>query len=155
MTLRVRAMLNTDIDRVYSIELVAHRAPWSRDILSDCVFVGYDCRVIEIEDEGAFELASYIICRYNENICHVLNLCVAPALQGKGYGNVLLQNVIDCPAQPTTESLLLEVRPTNTPALRLYHKMGFQQVGVKRGYYRDESSIEDAVVLQKQLIRKT
>ena len=155
MTLRVRAMLNTDIDRVYAIELVAHRAPWSRDILSDCVFVGYDCRVIEIEDEGAFELASYIICRYNETICHVLNLCVAPALQGKGYGNVLLQNVIDFPAQPTTESLLLEVRPTNTPALRLYHKMGFQQVGVKRGYYRDESSIEDAVVLQKQLIHKT
>ncbi len=150
MSLRVRAMKNADIDRVYAIELIAHRAPWSRNILSDCVFVGYDCRVLEIKNETKVELASYMICRYNDNICHILNLCVAPALQGRGYGQMLLQDVIDSPAQPTVESFLLEVRPSNAAALRLYQKMGFQQVGLKPGYYRDEQGVEDAVLLQKK-----
>lgn len=151
MTLRVRPMLSDDIDKVCAIELAAHRAPWSRDIISDCVFVGYDCRVLEIDNGAEVELASYIISRYNDNVCHVLNLCVATALQGKGYGQLLLQNVIDLPQKPETESVLLEVRPSNAPALRLYQKMGFQQIGIKRGYYRDVENIEDAVVLQKQI----
>ncbi len=155
MTLQVRAMQSGDIDNVFAIELVAHRSPWSREILSDCVFVGYDCRVLDIDNATGVELAGYIICRYNDAICHILNLCVAPALQGKGYGQFLLQHVIDFPAKPALETVLLEVRPSNLTALRLYKKMGFQQVGIKRGYYRDEQVIEDAVVLQKQIFSQS
>ena len=145
-------MQNSDIDSVYAIETVAHRAPWSREILSDCVFVGYDCRVLEVDNvtEMGVELASYVISRYTDNICHILNLCVATALQGKGYGQLLLQNVIDSPTKPAIDLVILEVRPSNKVALRLYEKMGFQQVSTKRGYYRDGLSIEDAVVLHKQ-----
>ena len=142
----VRAMQQTDIDSVYAIELQAHRAPWSRQILSDCVTVGYDCRVFEVDTE----VVAYVICRYNESICHILNLCVAPALQGKGYGQCLLQEVIDSPKAPT-DKIRLEVRPSNAVALHLYQKMGFQHVSTKRGYYRDldVAKIEDALVLEK------
>ena len=149
MTLRVRAMQQSDIDSVYAIELAAHRAPWGSNILSDCVLVGYDCRVLEVDTASGFEIASYVISRYNENTCHVLNLCVAPALQGKGYGRHLLQNVIDSPAKEVVNTMTLEVRPSNHVALRLYQNMGFEQVAIKRGYYRDADGIEDGVVLQK------
>lgn len=154
MVFDVRAMQKDDIDSVYAIELVAHRAPWTRKILSDCVAVGYDCRVLVIkkDNHADVELASYIICRYHDAICHVLNLCVAPALQRQGYGQLLLQHVIDLPAKPGIESMLLEVRPSNFAALALYQKIGFHQVAVKRGYYRDEPNIEDAIVLQKQMV---
>lgn len=151
MTLQIRAMLQSDIDRVYAIELAAHRAPWSCAILSDCVLVGYDCRVLEVDTGAGLEIASYIISRYNDNICHVLNLCVTPALQGKGYGKHLLQDVINLPAKESVDTILLEVRPSNAAALRLYQKMGFEQVAMKRGYYRDTDGIEDAVVLQKRI----
>ena len=145
----VRPMQALDVDKVYAIELAAHRAPWSSNILSDCVLVGYDCRLLEIGSLEEPELASYIISRYSESVCHVLNLCVAPALQGNGYGKILLQNVIDNPLQPDISLFYLEVRPSNAPALRLCEKMGFNQIGIKEGYYQDENGIEDAFILQK------
>lgn len=151
MTKRVRAMLQSDIDTVYAVELAAHRAPWSSDILSDCVLVGYDCRILEIDNGKGFEIASYIISRYNDTSCHVLNLCVAPALQGKGHGPCLLQHVIDSPARSVVDTIILEVRPSNQHALHVYQKMGFEQVATKRDYYRDDNGVEDAVVLQKKI----
>lgn len=143
----------SDIDRVYAIEVAGHRAPWGREILSDCVFVGYDCRVLEIHHDPAVELVSYIICRNSEAICHVLNLCVAPTAQRRGYGEFLLEQVIKSLPRPDIQTIVLEVRPSNQAALHLYKKMGFLQVGTKRGYYREGPEAEDAVVLQKQLQR--
>ena len=140
-----------DIDGVYAIELAAHRAPWSRSILHDCVMVHYDCYVIEVDNKEGVVLAGYIIYRIQEKSCHVLNICIAPASQGKGYGQYLLKNRIDSMTSASIETVNLEVRPSNLTALHIYQKMGFQQVGTKRGYYRDWQSIEDAVVLQKNL----
>lgn len=151
MTLCVRPMLIEDIDNVHAIESVAHRAPWSREILRDCVLVKYDCRILEIDDNSAPILASYIVSRYDQNTCHVLNLCVAPDLQGKGYGQFLLQNLIDSQSGTMINRIILEVRPSNAVALHLYQKMGFQQAGVKKDYYQDAQGIEDGVVLEKCL----
>jgi ribosomal-protein-alanine N-acetyltransferase len=143
-------MQDSDVDGVYAIELAAHRAPWSRDIFSDCLLVGYDCRVLEVDSKEGVELAGYIICRYHVNTCHILNLCVAPHLQGRGYGKILLQDILKHRERKNIEVIVLEVRPSNTAALHLYKKMGFQQIGIKRDYYQDEEGIEDAVVLQKR-----
>ena len=46
----------------------------------------------------------------------------------------------------------LEVRPSNTTAARLYHSMGFEQVGVRRGYYQAAVGREDAAVLRRVLL---
>jgi ribosomal-protein-alanine N-acetyltransferase len=46
----------------------------------------------------------------------------------------------------------LEVRPSNTAAARLYHSMGFEQVGVRRGYYQSIDGREDAAVLRRILL---
>lgn len=151
MTLLVRAMQDNDIDNVYAIELVAYRAPWSREIISDCVFVGYDCRILEIVNDSDVKLAGYVICRYHEFTCHVLNLCIAPSLQGKGHGHFLLQQVIDFPTKLGIDTILLEVRLSNKGAQHLYQKMGFQQIAIKHGYYRDDETIEDAIVLEKKM----
>jgi ribosomal-protein-alanine N-acetyltransferase len=71
-------------------------------------------------------------------------------LQGNGYGQSLLQEVIDSQKNSAVDTIILEVRPTNIAAMRLYQKMGFLQVGIKTGYYHDDNGIEDAVVLQKK-----
>jgi ribosomal-protein-alanine N-acetyltransferase len=46
----------------------------------------------------------------------------------------------------------LEVRPSNTAAARLYHSMGFEQVGIRRGYYQATLGREDAAVLRRTLL---
>ena len=50
------------------------------------------------------------------------------------------------------ESLLLEVRPSNAPALRLYRNFGFQEVGRRKGYYPASTGREDALVMRKSLV---
>lgn len=150
--LNVRAMKLKDVDRVYEIEMVSHQAPWSRDILRDCVLVGYDCRVLEYGEQANLNKAivGYIICRYSSGICHILNLCVDTVSQGKGYGRFLLRNLLD--SLVTYESLLLtlEVRPSNKAAIALYESFGFEHDTIKKSYYKDANGqVEDALVFRK------
>ena len=148
----IRRMKDTDIDNVYAIEIDVHIAPWSKEILRDCVLVGYDCRVIEINNGNNPILGGYIIARNSENSFHILNLCIAKPLQSKGLGRKLLQTFLYSLSKNTnTESVVLEVRPSNNVALHLYQTLGFEQVEVKKEYYKDKSSVEDAILLRKIL----
>ncbi len=145
-------MKDSDIENVYSIEINVHIAPWSKDILRDCVLVGYDCRVLEINNGDSPILAGYIISRISNNSCHILNLCIAKPLQSKGLGRKLLQTVLYSLSKYTqTESVILEVRPSNSAALHLYETMGFEKIEIKKDYYKDKNSVEDAILLKKIL----
>ncbi|MBA2656183.1 MAG: ribosomal protein S18-alanine N-acetyltransferase [Tatlockia sp.] len=142
-----RAMQQSDIDSVYAIELASHRMPWTREILSDCVLVGYDCRVVEDEQN---RILGYIICRNSQSLCHILNLCVLSSVQGKGIGTMLLQTILDdLKTKVNIHSVILEVRPSNLAALALYSKLGFLQDSIKKDYYSDSENLEDAIVLKK------
>jgi ribosomal-protein-alanine N-acetyltransferase len=150
--LNIRHMKDTDIENVYAIESNVHITPWSRDILRDCVLVGYDCRVLEINNGDSPILGGYIIARLNENICHILNFCIAKPLQSKGFGRKLLQTFLySLSKYTTTDSVILEVRPSNTTAIHLYQTMGFEKVEIKKEYYKDKDSVEDAILLKKTL----
>lgn len=152
MILNIRRMKDTDIDNVYAIETSVHIAPWSKNILRDCVLVGYDCRVIEINNGNSPILAGYIISRISNNSCHILNLCIAKPLQSKGFGRKLLQTFLYSLSKYTkAEFVVLEVRPSNSVALHLYQSMGFEQVEIKKEYYKDSNSVEDAILLRKSL----
>ena len=71
MILNIRRMKDTDIDNVYAIETNVHIAPWSKEILSDCVLVGYDCRVFEINNGTSPILGGYIISRINNMLSYI------------------------------------------------------------------------------------
>jgi ribosomal-protein-alanine N-acetyltransferase len=150
---KIRPMQQSDIDSVYAIELASHRAPWSREILSDCVLVGYDCRVLELKEKQLKQVLGYVICRHSFTVCHILNICISPPNQGKGYGSLMLKSILDSlSSKRNINSVILEVRPSNLAALALYNKFGFQQDTIKKGYYIDGESFEDAIVLKKIII---
>ncbi len=153
MNLHIRPMQQNDIDSVYDIEVKSHRAPWSRQILSDCVFVGYDCRVLELGKKNQKKIIGYIICRQSLTVCHILNICISTSTQSKGYGTFILKSVLDSLySKKDVESVILEVRPSNLAALALYRKFGFEEDSVKKGYYIEGDHVEDAIVLKKLLI---
>lgn len=153
MKVATRSMQQSDIDSVFDIETSAHRTPWSRDILSDCVLVGYDCRVLELVRNRKKKVVGYVICRHSLAVCHILNLCVSPPHQSKGYGQLLLRAVLDSlRSNSTIHSVILEVRPSNLAALALYKKYGFQRDTIKKNYYMDSNGgLEDAILLKKIL----
>ncbi|PSO55460.1 MAG: ribosomal-protein-alanine N-acetyltransferase [Actinobacteria bacterium QS_5_72_10] len=76
---------------------------------------------------------------------HVTNIAVAPAQQRRGVGGALLAWLLATAAELGHEAVTLEVRAGNAPARRLYARAGFQEVGMRPGYYRQPE--EDAVIM--------
>ena len=140
-------MTTADVDDVYAIENSAHIAPWSRKIIHDCVTVGYGCFVLVKRKK----IRGFMIARATLNECHLLNLCIAPESQGKGFGEAMLLYLHDF-IKAHCKKVILEVRPSNLIAQKLYQKHGFVEDGYKQDYYTDpDGSKEDALVLAKYL----
>ena len=141
---RVRPMLGSDLEAVLAVEQRAYPFPWSLGIFRDCVRVGYTCRVLEID----FLLAGYGVLSIGAGEAHLLNLCVREEFRARGLGRRLLEELLDSAREQGARVCFLEVRPANTGAIRLYQVMGFQQIGVRRGYYQADSGREDALVMR-------
>ncbi len=145
-------MTESDIDHVYAIEKEVHIAPWERDILRDCVRVGYDCRVLDIDVGNRLIIGGYIISRHSNKCCHILNFCIAKSFQSQGYGRQFLKKVLHSLTESQyIDHVVLEVRPSNKSALHLYQSMGFEQIEIKPAYYVEGDHVEDAIVLKKIL----
>ncbi|WP_353258388.1 GNAT family N-acetyltransferase [Prochlorothrix hollandica] len=76
---------------------------------------------------------------------HINMLAIAPDYQGRGWGQVLLAALLLAAYDRGLEWATLEVSTQNSPALRLYHKFGFQTLGIRKGYYRHSG--DDAAIL--------
>ena len=154
MTLKIRPMLNIDLDKVYDIERTVHITPWSREILRDCVMVKYDCKVLESfeENQDQAQIIGYSISRYHEQGYHILNICIAKTMQAQGIGKQFLQTILaSLEHDNNVNYIVLEVRVSNVRAIGLYEALGFTHVTIKKDYYRDSNSVEDAIVLKKFL----
>ena len=143
----IRPMREADLDEVLSIEREAYEFPWSREIFRDCLRVGYACRVLE----SGGKVNAYGMLQIAAGKSRLLNLCVRNRLHRRGLGRRLLAFLIEVARARHTRSLVLEVRPSNAAARRLYASMGFTEVGVSRGYYPARTGREDAVLLSLAL----
>jgi len=142
-----RPMTETDLAEVLGIEQSAYTHPWSEVVFQDCLRVGYCCWVQEAGDM----IIAYAVMAVGGGECHILNLCVRPEFQNRGYGTRLLEHMLDLARQHSAETAYLEVRPSNRPALKLYHRAGFDEVGMRRNYYPAPTGREDAIILARPL----
>lgn len=144
----MRPMAYADIPEIMAIELRAYPFPWTDGIFRDCLRVGYSCWVFVHPDDGRVDAYGVMSMAVGEG--HLLNLCVRPECQGQGLGRRALRALLDKASQYGVETMFLEVRPSNAPALRLYLSEGFNEVGTRRDYYPAHKGREDAVVLARQ-----
>ncbi len=155
-------MNEADVGAVVALESAAYQFPWSEGIFRDCLRVGYLCRVVEMTDSAAASRASaamtsevigYGIMSMGAGEAHILNLCVRTDLRSRGIGRQVLAHLLARARAAGMLEAFLEVRPTNTAAIRLYQAAGFEQVGIRRGYYQAPNGREDAAVLKLDLGR--
>ena len=78
----------------------------------------------------------------------MMNIAVHPDYRNRGVAIGLIQELIAALKERGSHSLMLEVRASNDPARKLYEKLGFQQVGLRKNYYRNPK--EDACILRKE-----
>ncbi len=142
-----RPMLEADLDALIRIERAAYPYPWTLGNFRDCLESGYSCWVAEFDGQ----LAGYWIMMMAVGEGHILNCCVAPNWQGRGFGRQIMEHLMDTARDHKTEFLFLEVRPSNRAAVGLYQRLGFATVGLRRGYYPADQGHEDALVMKLDL----
>jgi [ribosomal protein S18]-alanine N-acetyltransferase len=148
---RIRAMQEGDLTQVAAIEGSAYEYPWNIGIFRDCLRAGYGCWVLERADE----VLGYGVLSVAADEAHVLNVCVRPDVQGRGYGRQLMRRLTDLARWHHVRRLFLEVRPSNPNAIALYASLGFAEIGRRPNYYPAAGGREDALVMARELIGTT
>lgn len=143
----LRDMQEADLPTIMAIERLAYEFPWTEGILRDCFRFGYVCKVYE----SRAGILGYGILSIGAGECHFLNICITPAQQQRGHGARLVKELLEIARQAHARSALLEVRASNIAAFRLYDKLGFNEIGVRKNYYPARSGREDALVLALEL----
>jgi ribosomal-protein-alanine N-acetyltransferase len=139
----IRPLTAEDLPAVLSLEAQGHAFPWSRGNFKDALVSGYYMVVLE---QGG-HMAGYGIVQVILDEGHLLNITIDPALHSRGLGRYLLQHLVDY-AQHHTDTLFLEVRPSNTRAIALYQSAGFNEIGLRKNYYpAKEGGREDALLM--------
>ena len=146
--LDLRLLKRSDIDQLIEIEKQVYGYPWSTQTFRDCMKIGYSCWVME----RLGEIVAYGIVSIAAGEAHVMNLCVDPKHQRKGYGRKVMNQLIAMAVEERCRLILLEVRPSNEKAIALYHDMGFNEIGRRKDYYPAENGREDALLLARDLI---
>ncbi len=135
----------TDLDAVMAIEQRAYSFPWSRGNFIDSLAAGYAAQML-LDGDG--RPIGYFVAMPGVDEMHLLNLTVDPHWQGRGLSHLLMDAVDACCDERHATMLWLEVRASNARARSLYARRGFNEVGLRRGYYpAAQGQREDAVVM--------
>jgi ribosomal-protein-alanine N-acetyltransferase len=143
----IRPMMEIDLPDVAAIEQKSYAFPWSENIFRDCLRVGYTCRALDL----AGHIIGYAVMSLGAGEAHVLNVCVRDEYRSRGFGQRLLEHLLERAQASGVNEAFLEVRPSNLAAIRLYQRLGFEQIGIRRGYYQAPDGREDAIVLKLAL----
>lgn len=142
----IRGMRYEDLDQITEIEKICFSLPWSKN---------------SFEQELKNELAYYQCAEENGKImgymgmwkiideCHITNVAMLPEYRNRGIASLLISKMIEICKCSEIESMTLEVRQSNLPAISLYEKFGFVAVGKRPRYYM--KPIEDAIIMWKKI----
>jgi len=144
----LRDMAEADLDAVLAIEQQVHSHPWTRGNFSDALKSGYLCKVYETGD-GA--MLGYAILMPGVDEAELLDIAIAAPHQQRGWGRKLLDEMFVLARRRNLQRMVLEVRASNLPAINLYRKAGFADIGLRREYYPAENGREDAILMGRGL----
>jgi len=144
--LKIRRGVAADVDEIEQLERQCFAVPWSKESL--------------LYDVAENRLAVYFVAQWKEHIIgyagvwcivdegHITNVAVSPKHRRKQVGTALMETLIRETEKEGITCHTLEVRAGNEAALRLYRKLGFEALGVRKGYYEDNG--EDAVIMWRR-----
>jgi len=138
-----RPMRMNDLEAIMVIESQIYPYPWTSGNFSDSLNSGYSACVL-LHNE---EIIGYSLMMMVLDEAHLLNLSIAKNYQRQGLGRYLLEHMVDIAKNNQMVNMFLEVRQSNISAIALYENMGFNEMGIRRGYYPAINGREDAVLM--------
>jgi len=137
----LRPAMDADLPALVAIEEASFPSPWSEKLLGGELRQPDASYLVAVIGD---EVAGFVGAWHVLDEAHICTLAVAPAFRGRGLGEVLVLAVLEQAVRRGGTMAHLEYRTGNEPAARLYEKLGFSRVGIRRGYYSDTG--EDAVL---------
>ena len=138
----VRPLAHSDLGAVLAIERVSFVDPWSETLFEEELAREDRIWLVACEGEALLGFGGVMIVGDES---HLLDFAVEPTARGRGVGRQLFWALASASVAAGGRCMTLEVRPSNTEALGLYHSAGFEIEGVRPGYYVETG--EDALVL--------
>jgi len=147
--IEIRRLSLHDLDAIERIENAVYPTPWSRSMFAGELAKPSSLSLGGFDPDSGRLIAYLIVSRYVD-AWHIMNLAVHPGWRRAGVASRLLDELLDLTAGDRRRGYTLEVRVSNTAAIVLYERFGFEASGVRRGYYTDNR--EDALIMWKDPI---
>lgn len=132
------------IDEIYYAEKCCFAEPWTFAMLES--EIENPLSVIETACRDG-KTVSYALGRVVADEAELLKICVLGDYRRQGIAEKLLSELLTKMHEKGAAACYLEVRSRNLPAISLYKRLGFAEIGLRRNYYRDD----DAVLMKKEL----
>lgn len=144
--IRVRIAKSSDLDDIYELDVQTFAMPWSKEALSYDILENDNAFVIVAEYEGEFAGYADIWTVLDE--ADLNSIAVRVDFRRKGIGDAIMLAMTEMLSANGMATINLEVRVSNMPAIKLYKKYGFNECGVRPGYYLDNG--EDALIMKRE-----
>jgi len=139
-----RRMTIDDVQAVHKIELATFPVPWTLDSFYYEMTENQYAHYLVAENENG-EIIGFCGIWLVIDAAQITNVAVVQSVRGQGIGETLMREAMRVAKEANMDVMSLEVRVTNTVAQNLYRKLGFQDGGLRKGYYTDNQ--EDALVM--------
>jgi ribosomal-protein-alanine N-acetyltransferase len=143
--LAIYRMAVADLDQLMEIESYSFPTPWKRAMYEHDLTQNKFSRFYVLKNAETGELAAYIGTWFIYEEAHVGTIASKKEFRGRRLAEQMLAYTALQALNEGLEYIILEVRVGNDPARRLYERLGFEQVGIRRKYYTDTG--EDALLL--------
>ena len=133
------------VPQVAQLEKICFSDPWSEMSIAHELESLWSYWLVAVDGDT---VAGYIGSQSSIDEADIMNVAVHPDYRRQGIAENLINTLVAELKNRSCHALLLEVRVSNTPAITLYEKLGFAQVGCRKNYYRNPK--EDALILRKE-----
>ena len=133
------------VSQVAALERICFADPWSEMSIASELQNLWSYWLVALEDD---RVIGYVGSQSSIDEADIMNVAVHPDFRRQGIAEKLIDMLILQLMECGSNSLTLEVRASNMPAIALYEKLGFTQVGRRPNYYRNPK--EDALILRKE-----
>lgn len=138
-----RKMTVSDVPAVHDIEVATFPTPWTLDSFYYEMNENQYAHYLVAEEDG--KIVGFCGLWNVIDAAQITNVAVIAQMRGRGVGETLMREAMRVSKEAQMDVMSLEVRVTNTVAQNLYRKLGFQDGGLRKGYYADNG--EDALVM--------
>lgn len=138
-----RRMTENDLDKVSAMEKEIFSMPWSKESFRESLLQNYS--YFFVAEEG--DILGYCGVHNFGGDGEITNVAVDKNARGQGVATKMLHYAMEETKKIGVEAFTLEVRVSNTNAIGLYEKLGFENKGIRKNFY--ENPVEDAMIMWK------